>query len=402
MAPNLFQDPRFGCREPAGNDCSGTTGGAAAGVRKYKEAIRQLLDMGGIGINGSAPHDIRVCNEKFYERVLKEGSLGLGESYMDGWWECECLGDFFARLVPIRPEEILRNNLKLLLFALKSVILNPGRRSQSFRIGERHYDLGNDLYRAMLDRRMVYSCAYWEGAATLDEAQERKLDLICRKLGLKPGRKVLDIGCGWGSFARYAAEKYGAHVVGVTVSKEQAALGSEMCRGLPVELRLQDYRDIDEEFDHVVSVGMFEHVGCRNYRLFMEVVHRCLKPDGLFLLHTIGNGISQRSGDIWVNKYIFPNSMIPSVSQISGAAEGLFVMEDLHNFGSHYEATLNAWFDNFEKSRDHLKERYDERFCRMWEYYLKLFTGVFRSRYLHVWQIVFARNGVPGGYLSVR
>jgi cyclopropane-fatty-acyl-phospholipid synthase len=254
----------------------------------------------------------------------------------------------------------------------------------------------------MLDRRLVYSCAYWKDADNLDDAQEAKLDLICKKLGLRKGDRVLDIGCGWGSFARFAAEKYGVRVVGITVSSEQAALGREMCEGLPVEIRLQDYREIDEKFDHVVSVGMFEHVGYKNYRIYMEVVRRCLRDEGLFLLHTIGNNISCIATDPWFDKYIFPNSVVPSVKQISSAMEGLFILEDLHNFGSYYDATLTAWFANFDRNWHSLTDRYDQRFYRMWKYYLLSCAGSFRSRCLQVWQMVLSKEGVPGGYQPAR
>jgi cyclopropane-fatty-acyl-phospholipid synthase len=235
--------------------------------------------------------------------VLSSGSLGLGESYMDGWWECEDLAEFFRRLIPSQPETKLKKNWKRLLYFFQTAVLNPGRKAKAYEIGEKHYDGGNDLHRHMLGKRMVYSCGYWKGAKNLDEAQEAKLDLICRKLGLKPGEKVFDIGCGWGSFAKYAAEKCGAEVVGITVSKEQAALARELCKGSPVEIRLEDYRDVNEEFDHVVSVGMFEHAGYKNYRAYMGAVQKCQKDDGIFLLHTIGNSHSQVTGDLWAHKY---------------------------------------------------------------------------------------------------
>jgi cyclopropane-fatty-acyl-phospholipid synthase len=373
--------------------------GTSEGLR---ECVQQILSPADIEINGKRPWDIKVKDAAFYRRVLKEGSLGLGESYMDGWWECEDLAEFFGRVVPSHAEERIRKNGRLLFYLFRSVVLNPGRRSKAFEIGKCHYDVGNELYRTMLDRRMVYSCAYWKDAQTLDEAQEAKLDLICRKLGLRSGDRVLDIGCGWGSFAKYAAEKYGAHVVGITVSRQQLMLGRELCAGLPVALRLMDYREMDEKFDHIVSVGMFEHVGYKNYRTYMEVVRRCLSEKGLFLLHTIGNSVSQHSGDPWVDKYIFPNSMLPSVKQISAAVEGLFVMEDLHNFGAYYDRTLCCWYDNFARGWEKLKGSYDERFYRMWKYYLKSFTGMFRARYLQVWQTVFSPGGVQGGYRPLR
>ena len=185
-------------------------------------------------------------------------------------------------------------------------LFNYQSKARAFQIGEHHYDLGNDLFEKMLDKRMIYSCGYWKNAKTLDEAQEAKLDLICRKLYLKPGMKVLDIGCGWGGFAFFAAEKYGVEVVGVSVSKEQIAYAEAKRGKLPVTFLLQDYRDITGSFDRVVSVGMFEHVGYKNYTEFMTVVNRCMKDDGLCLLHTIGATITSFHPDPWIQKYIFP------------------------------------------------------------------------------------------------
>ena len=270
------------------------------------------------------------------------------------------------------------------------------------RIGEHHYDKGNDLYKAMLDKRLTYTCGYWKKAKTLDQAQEAKLDLVCKKLNLKPGQKILDIGCGWGSFAKYAAEKYKVKVVGITVSKEQIAFAKKLCKGLPIEIRLQDYRDIREKFDHIVSLGMFEHVGVKNYRKYMKVVHRCLKDDGLFLLHTIGRNKSLTTSDPWAEKYIFPNSMLPSIKQIGESIEELFVMEDWHNFGTDYDKTLMAWFTNFRKNWNKIKKNYDERFYRMWKYYLLASAGLFRARKGQLWQIVLSKKGVPKGYNSIR
>jgi cyclopropane-fatty-acyl-phospholipid synthase len=250
----------------------------------------------------------------------------------------------------------------------------------------------------MLDKRMVYTCGYWKDAKTLDEAQEAKLDLTCKKLNLKPGMKVLDIGCGWGSFAKYAAEKYKVKVVGITVSKEQAVLAKALCKGLPIEIRLQDYRDLNEKFDRIVSLGMFEHVGYKNYKTYMKVVHRCLKDDGLFLLHTIGGNKSVKSTDPWIDKYIFPNSMLPSIKQMGDAIEDYFVMEDWHNFSADYDKTLMAWYNNFENSWNKLKDDYDERFHRMWRYYLLACAGTFRARKSQLWQIVLSKDGIKEGY----
>jgi cyclopropane-fatty-acyl-phospholipid synthase len=273
---------------------------------------------------------------------------------------------------------------------------------KAFEVGEKHYDIGNDLYSRMLDKRMVYTCGYWKEAQNLDQAQEAKLDLVCRKIGLKPGQKVLDIGCGWGSFAKFAAEKYNAKVVGVTISKEQAEFASKLCNGLDVEIRIQDYRSVNEQFDHIVSLGMFEHVGYKNYKTFMRTAHKCLKDGGLFLLHTIGGNESVVSTDPWVHKYIFPNGMLPSIKQIGESIENLFVMEDWHNFGTYYDKTLQAWYENFKAHWNEISDKYNERFYRMWTYYLLMSAGAFRARSTQLWQIVLSKDGVSGGYKSIR
>jgi cyclopropane-fatty-acyl-phospholipid synthase len=370
--------------------------------KNLKDVASELLRTAGIEIDGKNSWDIKVLDDRFYERVFRQGSLGLGESYMDGWWEVEKLDEFFDKLLRAELEKKVAHDWKFLLQAFTARFFNPQSSRHAFEIGESHYDLGNDLYQAMLDKRMVYTCGYWKNATTLDEAQEAKLDLVCRKINLQPGQRVLDIGCGWGSFAKFAAEKYGAQVVGVTVSKEQAALARELCQGLPVEIQLKDYREINEKFDHIISLGMFEHVGYKNYRTYFEVAERCLKDGGLFLLHTIGWSLTDTTTDPWLNKYIFPNSLIPSPTHITQSAEGLFVLEDWHNFGAYYDKTLLAWFSNFDQHWNALKEKYDERFYRMWKYYLLCCAGTFRARKNQLWQIVFSKQGVDGGYISVR
>lgn len=366
-----------------------------------KRAVQNILDISGVKIGGRSSYDIRVHNDEFYGRVLAQGSLGLGESYVDGWWDCDNIDGFFDRVLRAKLEEKITPG-KIVVPWLKSKFLNLQNKKRALKVGEHHYDVGNELYREMLDDRMIYTCGYWDGVDNLNDAQESKLELVCKKVGLKPGMKVLDIGCGWGGFAKYAAEKHGANVVGVTISKEQVKLGREVCGGLPVDIRFQDYRDVEEKFDAVISLGMFEHVGYKNYRTYMEKAAECLKDDGLFLLHTIGAGDSHSGVDSWIEKYIFPNSMLPSVKHISDSVEGLFVLEDWHNFGVDYDKTLMAWHGNFENSWDKLKGDYDERFKRMWDYYLLSCAGMFRSRKNQLWQIVFSKGGVDGGYKSIR
>jgi cyclopropane-fatty-acyl-phospholipid synthase len=253
------------------------------------------------------------------------------------------------------------------------------------------------FFSMMLDRRMNYSCGYWEKATTLDQAQEAKLDLICQKLRLKPGMTVLDIGCGWGGFAGWAAEKYDVSVLGITVSQEQVKFARQACKGLDVKIELHDYRDLRDTFEHIVSIGMFEHVGSKNYKKFMKMVF-CLKSDGLFLLHTIAGNTTVHTTDPWIGKYIFPNSMLPSARQISSAAERVLILEHWHSFGHYYDQTLMAWQHNFTKNWAKIKDMYDERFYRMWTYYLLSCAAGFRSRRNQVWQIVFSREGIRGGY----
>jgi cyclopropane-fatty-acyl-phospholipid synthase len=369
---------------------------------RYKNTAENILAVAGIEINGGNPWDIRVHNDDFYKRVFTQGTLGLGESYMDGWWDCDRLDEFFCHVLRARLDVTIQKNWKLISSIILARLFNMQSRDRAFQVGEKHYDLGNDLFQNMLDNKMVYSCGYWNGAVDINKAQENKLDLICRKLGLKSGNKVLDIGCGWASLVQYAAEKYGAEVVGITVSKEQVEYGNQLCKDLPVEIRLQDYRDVDEQFDYIVSVGMIEHVGYKNYRTYMEMAHRCLKDDGLFLLHTIGGNRSVTSTDPWINKYIFRNGMLPSVKQLGASIEGLFVMEDWHNFSADYDKTLMAWYRNFTSNWDKITSGYDDRFYRMWEYYLLSCAGSFRARSNQLWQIVLSKGGVPGGYKSIR
>lgn len=361
--------------------------------------LAELLARADIRLGGSRPWDMRLRVPGVPDRILAWGSLGLGESYLDGAWEADALDELFTRLLRAGLDDEVRP-WRLLGHVLRARLLNLQTPRRARQVGEVHYDLGNDFYQAMLDARMTYTCGYWRQARTLDEAQEAKLDLVCRKLGLRPGLRVLDIGCGWGSFARFAAERYGVEVVGVTISREQLELGRELCRGLPVELRLQDYRELDEPFDHIASLGMFEHVGHKNYRTYLEIAHRCLRDEGLFLLHTIGKPRSGTPTDPWVERYVFPNGELPALAQIASAAEGLFLFEDVHNFGADYDRTLMAWHRNFEAAWPRFAERYGERFRRMWRYYLLACAGAFRARDTQLWQIVFAKEGhAPlGGY----
>ena len=373
---------------------------------RFRHRVTALLAEADVQVGGSRPWDLQVHDPHFYARVLGQGSLGLGESYMDRWWDSASVEGMLVRVLDAGLDQRVHGAGEL-WDALRARLFNLQTRQRSREVGERHYDLGNDLYAAMLGKRLVYSCAYWTQADgsvldSLDAAQEAKLELVCRKLKLKPGMRVLDIGCGWGEALKYAAQRYGISGVGVTISREQADYARTLCAGLPVEIRLQDYREIRDSFDAVFSIGMFEHVGVKNYRAYFEVVRRCLAPRGLFLLHTIGGNRSVTHTDPWIARYIFPNSMLPSAVQIAEAAEGVLVMEDWHNFGADYDLTLQAWRDNVERAWPALDMRYDERFRRMWRFYLAASMATFRARHSQLWQVVFSSGGVPGGYLAAR
>ncbi|HOO73640.1 MAG TPA: cyclopropane fatty acyl phospholipid synthase [Spirochaetota bacterium] len=364
---------------------------------KMYQLLAELLGKADIRIDGTRPWDMRLNDPSVPQRILARGSLGLGESYMDGHWEAKRLDEFFHRLLRAGVDRCVKPP-SLIFFALCARLFNRQNTSRAWKVGEVHYDLGNDFYREMLDRRMTYSCASWENARTLDEAQESKLDMICRKLRLGPGMTVLDIGCGWGSFMCFAAEHYGAKCTGVTVSREQASWARERYSGLPVEFRLEDYRRINRRFDRIVSVGMFEHVGHKNHRTFMKAAHKCLEEGGLFLLHTIGKNQRETATDPFTDKYIFPNGEVPSMGQIADAADDLFVIEDVHNIGADYDRTLMAWHANFEKAWPRFREELGERFHRMWRYFLLSSAGAFRARDLQVWQVCLSKGGIPGGY----
>ena len=358
-----------------------------------KNTIKQLFDRAGVRVNGSNPWDIQINDNRFYGRILRDKSLGLGESYMDGWWECDRIDQFIQRILNAGLDKSVKSRLYHILVLVATILFNRQSKYRSHKVAKYHYNLDNNLFFAFLGSYKQYSCAFFNGVDDLDEAQHCKMELICRKLELKAADKVLDIGSGWGGLAKFMTKHYGCSVTGINISEEQICFAKNDCHGLPVSFVRSDYRDINETYDKIVSVGMFEHVGHKNYLKFMDVVHRCLKPQGIFLLHTIGNNKSRTYLDPWVEKYIFPNSLLPSLRQISKAVEGRFVIEDLHNLGPHYDKTLMAWHRNFMSAWKNLKANYTERFKRMWEYYLLSSAGAFRARSIQLWQIVMTHVG---------
>lgn len=355
-----------------------------------------------IKINGNRSWDIAVHDDRFYSYVLRKESLDLGESYMFGWWTCTDLEEFLHRIIRMDAGRKLYRSPRTWWYYMKARMTNRQTKVRSRTVAAAHYDIGNDLYREMLGKTMMYSCGYWREAPDLEEAQLAKMDLICSKLKLRKGDRVLDIGCGWGGFARYAAMNYGVEIVGVTIAQEQAMYAEESCKGLPVEIRTMNYRDLNEKFDKIVSIGMFEHVGYKNYGTFMKVVKRCMRNDSLFLLHTIGSQVDMVATDPWIDRYIFPGGMVPSVSQLVRAFGKDFVLEDWHNFGMDYNRTLRAWKANFEKNWSCLRHRYDSTFYRMWIFYLSVSAASFRARTNCLWQVVLTKKGNTLVYIPER
>ena len=366
----------------------------------YEQKVSELLAHADVTVNGDRPWDIQVHNPDLFKRVIGQGSLGLGESYMEGWWDAEQLDELFRRLILGNMQSKVRT-MRDKLFYVYAHLINRQTGKRAFKVGSQHYDAGNDLYERMLDKRMIYTCGFWQDANNLDEAQEHKLELVCRKLKLEPGMRVLDIGCGWGGSARYMAEKYDVHVTGISVSQEQINMANDQSKGMNVDFRFMDYRDLNEEYDRIFSLGMVEHVGFKNYAEYFRVANRCLKEGGLFLLHTIGFQYTSDKIDPWIERYIFPNSILPSPKLITENSERLFRIEDWHNFGLDYHKTLHAWHDNVNAAWDDLPA-YDEEFRRMWRYYLMCSAGTFISYTNHLWQIVLSKGERNEIYQAVR
>lgn len=367
-----------------------------------KTMVTSMLAVADIRIGGDRPWDIQVHNPDLYQRVLRQGTLGTGESYMEGWWDCDQLDVMFCRAIRAHLEAKIHNNLPVFAIMAAQTLFNLQSVARATMVAEQHYNMDNAMFARMLGPTMNYSCGYWKDASTLDEAQNNKMELICRKLDLKEGMSVLDIGCGWGGLSLYMAEHYGAKVTAVTVSTEQFAYAREHDTEHKVNWLLEDYRSIKGRFDRIVSVGMFEHVGRKNYGVFMDTTHTLLEPSGLFLLHTIGSSTRKTGTDPWINKYIFPNGMLPSPVCIGKAIMGRYVMEDWHNFGADYDKTLMAWHQRFEEGYAEGAFQCSERVRRMYRYYLLSCAGAFRARDIQLWQIVLSPQGVEGGYCCAR
>ena len=362
--------------------------------RRAHELCHNLLAAADVKIGGARPWDIAVHDDRLWSRILRDGTLGVGESYVEGWWDTPALDQFIDRTQRIQLSDTLRDNWMVVPHGLRARVWNLQTIRRTFGNARHHYDIGNDLYRAMLDERLLYTCALWsQGARTLEQAQDAKLELVCRKIGLRPGMRVLDLGCGWGGFAAFAAERFGARVTAITVSDEQVKWARERYAHLPIDIRLDDYRNATGSYDAVVSIGLMEHVGPKNYRAYMELVDRCLARDGVAFVHTIGGNRARNHIDPWFDRYIFPNAVLPTLAQLIAAMEGILVAEDVHNIGEDYDRTLLAWWQRFDAAWPSLRVRYGEPFYRMWKFYLLASAGSFRARAQQLFQIVMTRPG---------
>jgi cyclopropane-fatty-acyl-phospholipid synthase len=386
-APNLRVRPRWTGRV-------WTSVGRLAAQRARSRLAAVLADAG-IRLDGDMPWDPVIRHPRALTRILRDGTLGAGDAYVEGDWDCTALDELTHRIMRAGIDRQVGLRWREMADSVVGHLVDRQDLVKAAANGRAHYDLGDDLYATMLGPTMVYSCGYWRAAETLEDAQRAKLELICAKLDLRPGQRLLDVGCGYGELARHAAEHHGVEVVGITVSHNQATFARARCAGLPIEIRIQDYREVTERFDRVVSVGMFEHVGDKNHRRFFQAMRACLAPDGLLLLHTIGHLGDSSAIDPWIDRNIFPGAVLPSCRQLATALEDLFVLEDWHNFGVDYDRTLLAWHANLEAG---WPARYDERFRRAWRYYLLTSAGAFRARRNQLWQLVLSPDGRAGGY----
>lgn len=362
---------------------------------------------------GEAAEPLSHIPSGVLKSLTRGGLYELGEAYIRGEWDAPNLVGLMRHAftqsssIPVNYSKL---SARFIGFLIADRVRNAQIENGAFEVGRKHYDLGNDLFSAMLDREtMTYTCGYWKDAQTLEEAQVAKIDLLCRKLHLQPGMRVLDIGCGWGNFAQYAAKKYGVSVVGLTISKEQAALARKRCAGLDVTILLQDYQKFEGIFDRVVSIEMIEAVGRKNMASFFSMVQRCLRRGGLFALQAISAETFSRSSAVtldqyvlWLQKRIFPNGYLPNMRHLTQPALSGMVIEDLHNFSFDYALTLQAWFERFEAAWPTLSHAYGEPFRRMWTYYLRGCEALFRERMVQLYQIVYSHGGELSGYAAVR
>lgn len=360
--------------------------------------ITKRLAEAGIVVGGHRAWDLQVKNKDCFWKMIREGNLGMGETYMKGWWNAKKLDELFFRLLKADTDTKPPWQWTHKLSSIPSLIVNMQTVARSKVVAEKHYNFGTEFFRSFLDPYMQYSCAVFEHHDNLAKAQERKMGLICKKINLQPNDHLLDVGCGWGGLMKFASQRTGCNATGINISKDQIMFAKEFCKDLPIDFQEMDYRKTTGKYSKAVSVGMFEHVGSKNHRTFMETIHKSLDDNGVFLLQTIGANEHQIASDQWITHYIFPNGHLPSLAEITKAAEGLFVIEDVHNIGPNYDKTLMSWHGCLNKKIDESTSNtnentpnVEEKQRRMWNYYLLSCAGAFRARNIQCWQIVFTK-----------
>ena len=370
-----------------------------------KQKAVTLFAKADIKINGNRDWDIQVHDERFYSRLLFHGSIALGEAYVDGWWDCKDVEQFIYRVLHYRLvnsktyelQHFGASFLKNTRFIWKKLI-NPQSIRRAAKDVRYHYNLGNDLFAATLDETMTYTCGYFKDTNDLKQAQIDKMKLVCQKLNLQKGMRVLDIGCGWGSLAKYMADNYEVTVVGLTLSEEQKTFADNQCTNSDVTIELCDYRNHNGKYDRIVSIEMIEHVGAKNLKSFMQKADKNLNEDGLMLLQFDGKSESINWNYSWIEKYVFPGTVTPSMQQIAKSSENLFFLVDWHDFTKDYHLTMNCWHENFLKNWDNIKDNYDERFFRLWKFYLTCAPATALVNTQHLWQIVLQKNNSEKQY----
>lgn len=366
-----------------------------------EKAVRKIVELG--GIPETVFDHVKVLDESAWFDIITKGNLGIAEGYMHGKIEVDPL-PFFRTIMngtsvgTRRKEGSDYLGLVMQVLSLPTMLMgrfvNMQSRELSTRVTKQHYDAGNDLYEVMLGPTMAYTCGYWKGAKNLEEAQKNKFDLILRKLQLKPGMKVADLGCGWGTAAAYMHEHGKADVTAVSLSEQQVKWAKDHLEKPGLKYIWSDYRDICDDpkqagtFDRIYSIGMLEHVGYKNYEPFFSCVKRLLKPDGLAVVHTIGEPDFVPASDPFLDKYIFPGAVIPALSALTPAFENHFILEDFHNFGYDYALTLAAWSDNAKAFFKKNPTAYTPEFQRMWDYYLRMCEALFELRINQLWHFV--------------
>lgn len=378
----------------------------------YKSHVISFLEKAGIAIGGPNDFDIHVNDDRFYEMFFKDRTVGAGEAYTEGFWDVKDLKLLAEKIFLSGKLDHQYGFLNNLIYQLNKA---QGKLKALFDI-KKTYDHNIELYRAMLDKRLLYTCAYWNNidysVANLDLAQEQKLELVCQKLGLHQqpkGQSILDYGCGFAGFAKYAHEKYGAKVVGITISKLQYKVAKEICKGLPIEIRFQDYRDIPkgELYDHLVALGIIEHITVKNAREFILNAKSHLKnekyQDNRFVLHGMFTNGTEHRIDPWMEKYIFPGAEIFTFKHLFDMIHGVFYCQDFHPFGPDYSLTADAWYQRLEMNYGNLlPSEQNNEFMRTFEFYLKTASASFLTQRNNLMQMVLTHGPVINGLEPVR